>query len=160
MRSARTEAAVKSVDWRLEGWVSRRRRREIRNELRANLAAAAEQVGPAEAVRRLGSLRALANEYLETERRVVNLRAGTFAALLVFGTVGLFWLVMTQSFRAGFQASVTARPSGSLGPVSYSGDPSLGAYNYTLTMPWYIWLGATAIAFMLGARAWQLLRRR
>lgn len=160
MRSLRIEAAVKNVDWRLEGWVSRRKRREIRRELRANLSAAAEEVGPEEAVHRLGSLRELASAYLEAERRAVNPRLGLFAALATITVLFFVWAGLTQAFREGYEAGVGGSSSADLGPLSFVGKGAIGAASFTLEVPWYLFAVPVLVAFLVGSRAWALLRRR
>jgi hypothetical protein len=158
MKNLRIEAAIKNVDWQLQGWVPGRRRRQIRDELRANLREAAGDVGYEEAVRRLGGLRELAAEYLEAERRRVNIRAGIFSALVVFEALALLWYCMLASFRAGADAGRAGMAEASVGPFSFSGDPGLGGASYGLDVAWPLWVLLPLLAFVSGSQAWRLLR--
>ena len=65
---ARIEATVHQIEQALGGRVPRKKRREIRNELRSNLTEAATNVGAAEAIRQLGDLRTLVDSYAEVYR--------------------------------------------------------------------------------------------
>jgi hypothetical protein len=98
------ELAVKKIDWELDGRVPRARRRQILNELRANLTEAAQHVGGEQAVQQLGDLKTLAKSYLEIYRGRFDVRAGTFWAAVAYFAVQLLGLVLFLAFRAGVAA--------------------------------------------------------
>jgi hypothetical protein len=84
---ARIEGTLLRMTWKLRATTSPRRRRQIRRELRAHLLAASGDVGSEEAVRRLGDLEALAEEYAEAERGLPSeprYGAGLIAAIVVW----------------------------------------------------------------------------
>ncbi len=67
------------LDFKLDGRVPWRRRRQIRNELRSNLIEAAHAVGGFAAVQRLGDLDELAKSYLELYRGRFDFQVGRTA---------------------------------------------------------------------------------
>lgn len=158
MKKLRIEAAVRRLDWQLEGRVPVRRRREIRRDLRANLAAAADHVGDAEAVRRLGDLRRLAEEYLDAEGGRLNVRAGTYAAIAVVAVLLLIDVLVLHAFQAGFdKAGGTGPWSYSLGPFAYRHEPGEGLL-FAAEIAWPALIGLPGIAFFLWSRSWRKLR--
>src|SRR5690606_2763511 len=82
-----------------------RTRKAIRREMRTNLRAAATEVGAAQAVARLGSLRRLAADYLEAEYGQDGPRPrwlrGVFWALAVEAVLLGFTHVGLTAFSAG-----------------------------------------------------------
>jgi hypothetical protein len=98
------ELAVRKIDWELDGRIPRARRRQILNELRSNLVAAAEQVGGAQAVQQLGDLKALASSYLELYRGRFDVRAGAFWAFIAYVAIQVLGLALFFAFRAGVAA--------------------------------------------------------
>jgi HAAS domain-containing protein len=160
LRWLRIETAVKRLDWRLEGRVPRGRRREIRRELRANLGAAADEVGTDEALRRLGDVRDLAAEYLEFESGKLQIRAGVYAALGVVVLLELVGLAVLESFRAGFDAAGGTSPwQYSLWPYSIEG--TAGPHeSWSISISWPGLFGLPLLAFLVWARSWRLLSRR
>jgi hypothetical protein len=160
LRKLRIESVVKRLDWQLQGRVPRSRRREIRRELRANLAAAAEQVGTDEAVRRLGDVRDLAAEYLEFETGRLRIRAGVYAALVVVVFLEVLGLALLESFRAGFEAGDgTGRWHYSLWPYSIEGTAG-PRDSWSISIAWPGLFGLPLLAFLIWARSWRLLARR
>ena len=156
MNKLRLEAVIQRLDWQLEGRVPRTRRREIRNELRANLAAAAEEVGTAEAIRRLGSVRDLAAEYLEFETGRLRVRAGVYAAVATLALLELLGLAMLHGFREGFAtAGGSGRWSYAWWPFAFEGDDR----TWSASVSWLALIGLPLLAFLLWARAWRLLSR-
>jgi hypothetical protein len=159
LRRLRIETVVKRLDWRLEGRVPRSRRRQIRRELRANLSAAADEVGTEEAIRRLGDVRDLAAEYLEYETGRLRMRAGFAAALVVVVLLELLGLALLESFRAGFEAG------GGSGPWRYSFWPyelegTAGRRDsWSISIGWAGLFGLPLLAFLVFARSWRLLGR-
>lgn len=160
LRRLRIESAVKRLDWQLQGRVPRNRRREIRRELRANLAAAAEEVGTHEALRRLGDVRDLAAEYLEYETGRLRIRAGLLAAAVMVVFLEILGLALLESFRTGFEAG---GGSGSwrysLWPYSIEG--TTGARDtWSISIAWSGLVGLPLLAFLVWSRSWRLLARR
>lgn len=156
MRSLKIESLVARVDWTLEGRVPRRRRRQIRDELRASLAAAANELGEEEAIRRLGDLRELTGAYLEAESGRVNVRSGVYAALAVLALLELFGIAMLASFREGVGAAAgDGSASFSLWPYSFEAGRGEGL-RAALTIAWPALLGLPLLAFLLWGRAWRL----
>ena len=100
----RIELAVRKIDWELDGRVPRARKRQILNELRSNLAEAAQHVGVEQAVHQLGDLKVLANSYLELYRSRFDARAGVFWAAMSYAAIQLLGLVLFFAFRAGVVA--------------------------------------------------------
>jgi hypothetical protein len=160
MRNLRIEGAIKEIDWQLKGWVSRGQRREIRKELRANLSAAAEEVGPEEALRRLGSPPEVAAEYLEAERGRINFRDGVLLVVIVAVASVVVGGTLQAIFRAGFEAARMGKERASVGPLSFEGDPAIGAHSYMGDISWPLFIALLVVAFVLGSRAWRLLHRR
>lgn len=99
----RIERAVQRLDGRLEGRVPWRRRRQIRDDLRANLAIAARDNGAEAAVEQLGDIRDLADAYLEGERGSLNLRRGAIAVIATFTALNLANVLIFVAYRAGFE---------------------------------------------------------
>jgi len=100
----RIELAVRKIDWELDGRVPRAKKRQVLNELRANLTEAAQQVGPEQAVQQLGDLNTLAKSYLELYRGRFDVRAGAFWAVIAYFAVQLLGLALFLAFRAGVAA--------------------------------------------------------
>ena len=139
-----------------------------RREVRDNLRAAARDVGTKEALRRLGSSRRLANEYLEAEfgdgPRHSWLAAGIVAGLLPLLTLGF----MGEATSA-YQEAITAIDPHATGTFTWQGfDYLQTSVTYTFTnghathtggawtpLTYAIWLLATILA----GRLWRLLPR-
>lgn len=158
--NVKIEAALRHLDWRLEGRVPRSRRRQIRRELRANLADAAAELGEDEALRRLGSLRSLARDYLEADGGRVKLRAGVYAALVALAALQLAGLLLLRAYQAGFAAAGgTGGWSYRPWPFALEHDPG-ESLTFAITAAWPAMLGIPALAFLLWSRPWRLLRPR
>jgi hypothetical protein len=161
--------------WRLDGllydlrWRSRVAKRR---EVRANLYAAAADVGSTEALRGLGGVRRLAAEYLAAEYGEWGQRPTwvTGAVFLVLVEVGSYALV--EVGRSAFTAGVLAADPHPQGTYHWAGIPYLsddatvtfaGAGHSSLGGAFtpLVYLGMLA-AFTAGARLWRLLppRRR
>lgn len=159
LRRLRIETVVKRLDWRLEGRVPRSRRRQIRRELRANLSAAADEVGTEEAIRRLGDVRDLAAEYLEYETGRLPMRAGFAAALVTVVLLELVGLALLESFRAGFEAGGGSGPwHYSLWPYELEGTAG-PRDSWSISISWVGLVGLPLLAFLVLARSWRLLGR-
>lgn len=96
---ARIQATVHQIDQALGGRVPRKKRREIRDELRSNLTEAATSVGAEEAIRQLGDLPALISSYVEVYRGRWDFRTAlwtivvTYAVLVFLSLVFPNWLL-------------------------------------------------------------------
>lgn len=163
-------AADRAHRWILDRLVAElpgRSRRAIRRELRDNLRAAAAEVGAAEAVRRLGSLRRLANGYLDAEvgdygpqPRWVR---GLLWPLVVEAMVVAVALIQNHAFVDGSSRSGPTSRAPTAGPRWLRGMPSgevtlLGgqARRFGTEFPFAILL-YPAVAHELGAGMWRSL---
>lgn len=154
------ELTVHRIDNALGGRVPRRKRREIRDELRANLTDAAGRVGAEEAIRQLGDLGTLSKSYVELYRGAWDFRAGWIAMLATYAVIGVLSLVISFAFSAGVTAGGGHPASYQLwswfGP--FQGSASAHSYEVTIGSPGQLVL--MALAFVLGARYRSLVRRR
>ena len=170
----RAERAVWTLDLLLQD-LPGRARRAARRDTRANLLAATAEVGPGEALRRLGPLRRLAAGYLDAEygdsrwdgdhgntvrARPRLLKAIFWVFLAEFALLGLWW-VGTEAFLAG----VTAADPHATGTFHWSG-PGIGHdvdyANGTMdalrsSIDVRFMLAYLGTAFVLGGRLWRLL---
>ncbi|MFI2373395.1 hypothetical protein [Streptomyces sp. NPDC018833] len=151
-----------------------RSKRAKRRETRANLYAAAADVGTAEAIRRLGDLRHLAADYLAAEYGEHGPRPSY--------TMGAVWLITVHVIaglvavvgKAAFTAGVRAADPRATGDFPWPGVRHVideatvtlhdGATSATVGGAWtpLVYL-VSAIAFVVGGRLWRLLpqwRRR
>ncbi|MGH7764342.1 MAG: hypothetical protein ACREOM_08000 [Candidatus Dormibacteraceae bacterium] len=156
---ARIELAVHRIDYSLEWRVSRAKRRQIREELRANLTDAAQQVGAEEAVRRLGDLRALAKSYIGVYRGRWDFRAGWWAMVITYALIQVLSLAVSFAFSAGVVAGGGHAASYALwsGFGPFAGSASANGYEVTLGSPAH--LALMALAFVVGSAHRQILRR-
>jgi hypothetical protein len=155
--------------WRFDALVwdlPKRGRRAIRKELRANLIAAAAQHGAKQAIRQLGNLPALAEEYLDAEYGPAGprprWRSGTYWAVTVELAVILTSLVGFVSFMDGVQAAGahatgTYRWGGWLGMFGPTGSVELRngefrGFEFEMSL-WFLVL--PLIAFLIGSRGWR-----
>ena len=98
---ARIEATVHQIDRALGGRVPRKKRREIRNELRSNLTEAATNVGADEAIRQLGDLPALISSYVEVHRGRWDYRTAVWTIAITYAVLVLLSLVSPDWFLPG-----------------------------------------------------------
>jgi hypothetical protein len=143
------------------------RRKSIRQELRANLRAAAAEVGARESVRQLGSLRRLAGEYLDAEygdrphpRYFLGL-AWAVAVEVAYLAALLLWF---EAYLAGVDA-VKPHPDGTFTVgdgiwlpevgVTYA-HGKLDGWEFSLPLPMFFLL--PTLAYLIGARSWRWLR--
>ena len=146
----------------LRGGVGRRRR-ELREELRANLVDATSQVGSREAVRRLGPLRTLAAEAAGAARPAGGPAWGygalvgvyAFTAVLVLELLAAMW----WTDAAHDSGAPTVRGSLTLFPGSAVAYSRLGDGMSLEFRPGWLVLAAAAVAFAVGSRPWLLARR-
>lgn len=159
----RIELAVRRVDWVLDGRVPWRRRRQIRDELRANLNEAAHDVGAARAVKQLGDLRILGRSYLDTYRGRLDFRIGMWAAIATYAAIQVVGIAVFFAFVAGVAAAAGHGASYSfwsgLGPFGgVVWGPPAGGFEFVIASPAHLLL--MAAAFAIGSTYRLLFRRR
>ena len=161
---------IERVVWTVDTYVQSlpgRSRRAIRRELRANLRASAAELGRAEAIRRLGSLRRLSREYLDAEyghdgSRPQLLR-GVFWALTIEAVIIVALIGGFESFLAGVESAGRPGPGtyswNSLSLLGLSGEVSydatgLSEFSFLVSgfAPLYVLAG-----FIVGSRLWRLV---
>jgi hypothetical protein len=161
----RIAAAVHRYDlWLDLRGVGRRRRRDLRGELRANLTDAASQVGAREAVRALGSVRRLATDVAESMRPQAGPRwsAGVVAAGWAFAVVLAGELLATLWWASGAEASGAPRVEGSL-PLFPGSWAEFARDDRAMSLglqPGWIVVAAVAVSYLVAARPWLLVTRR
>jgi hypothetical protein len=164
---ARIEYAILRVDVMISA-LPLERQQAILGELRTNLRSASEQLGSAEALRRLGGLRPLARSYLDIEHGGPGPRPRWL--------MGILWVVIAEGVllavafagSQGFADGVLAadpHASGTytwraLAPVAGSEDlvfsgGTLHGLGFTFSAPLLVAIGAAV--FAVGARAWRCL---
>ncbi|MYY09845.1 hypothetical protein GT204_13205 [Streptomyces sp. SID4919] len=163
----RIERAVWSLNSHL-GDLPIRSKRAKRYETRANLYAAAADIGTAEAVRGLGDLRGLAADYLAAEYGERGPRPSC--------TLGAIWLIMVHVIagllavggKAAFTAGVRAAEPHATGDFQWPGVRYVineatitfrdGAAGPTVGGSWtpLVYL-LSVIAFVVGGQLWRLL---
>lgn len=153
--------------YRYEFWlgvadVPRRRRRDLRRELHANLADATARTGSRQAVDALGSLRLLAARSKDPSRsRQPTWTAATTAGILVFTLLLAAQLLLAAGFVAGADASGVGHDvRGAVGlpgyTVAYS-QQARGGFGVEVEGGLSI-LVLPLIAFVVVARPWRLIR--
>lgn len=160
----RTEIAVVRYDlWLDLRGVTGGRRRELRRELRANLADAAAERGSRAAVERLGSLRHMAAQAapVDPTRPRWSVGLGAALALVLLTVLAELWSAM--AWADGVLATAPAvAVSGSMtlfpgSEVSYA--PSAAGFEVGFSPGWTS-LAVGLLAFLLVARPWRLLAHR
>jgi hypothetical protein len=172
----RLERAIWTLDTLIQ-FVPGKARKAIRTELRANLRAAAIEVGAAKAVSDLGNLRRLALEYLSLEYGEGRPRP-TWLKATFWACASAFLLeFLTFAGLDGYAAGVEAAAPHPLGTYTWHGMLLFGGNGFvTYTdhgqtaigiegSSWSIlaWLAIPLVAALLGGRMWRaipLLRRR
>ncbi|MEO8743663.1 MAG: hypothetical protein ABI334_06740 [Candidatus Dormiibacterota bacterium] len=156
----RIELTVRRVDWALDGRVPMGKRRQLRNELRANLYSAATEVGSQKAVQQLGALQGLATAYLDLYRGRFDFRAGTWAVVAVYAALQVLALAVFIAFSSGVIAGGGHAASYSLwsgfGPFG-GGVLNGSGFELLVLSPAHILL--MAIAFAVGSSYRLVLRR-
>jgi hypothetical protein len=162
----RIERAV----WTLNGYIDDlpyRSKRARRHETRANLYAAAADVGVAEAIRGLGDLRQLAAGYLAAEYGETGPRPSYTAGLVCVILVNVAAVALVEVGESAFTAGLLAADPDISGTfhwrgIPYVSDPvavtvtdgSSRATGGGLTvLTTFAWMAA----FVLGGRLWRLL---
>ncbi|WP_441248199.1 hypothetical protein [Kitasatospora sp. McL0602] len=115
----RVERLVWSLDQRLYDLPTRTRVAH-RREVRANLLTAAAEVGAAEAVRRIGSARELAGQYLDAELGEGPRHSWIAAALFLFTTPLVLNFFLSEAANA-YQQAITAAQAHAEGTFTWSG---------------------------------------
>jgi hypothetical protein len=166
----RIERVVWALDQQLYD-LPRASRIATRREVRENLIAASRDVGAKEAVRRLGSSRRLANEYL-TAQYGVGPRHSWIAAAYFAGLVPLALTALLTEASNAFRDGVVAANPNVTGTYAWDGISYLqgsvtftfqnGAYRsvggewVTQPIPWILLVAGT----ILVGRLWRLLPSR
>ncbi|SDE23082.1 hypothetical protein SAMN05660485_00257 [Blastococcus fimeti] len=158
----RIERAVLSYDWWLDlRGAPRRRRRELRTELRSNLRDATAHVGSRAAVSGLGRTRQMAAEAVPEDptrpRWTAGLQAGGAAlalAVLVALLAGLAWAdgAMSADASSPARGSVTLLPGSSM---EY--EPLADGFSVSTGVGW-LPVAVGVLVFVAVARPWRALR--
>jgi hypothetical protein len=111
------ELTVRRIDFKLDGRVPWRKRRQIRDELRANLLEAARDKGAAVAVEKLGSLNAIADSYLEVYRGRFDFQTGSYWALATYAAIQIVGVARSRS-TSGTDSAHTAAACPATGRAS------------------------------------------
>ncbi|MGN9812804.1 hypothetical protein ACTMSW_26055 [Micromonospora sp. BQ11] len=162
----RIERAVWTLNAHLDN-LPNRAKRARRRETRANLYAAAAEVGAAEAIRGLGDLRRLAAEYRTAEYGETGAQPSYSGAVVGLLLVQVAASAFMQGGTHAFVAGLLAAAPDATGTFQWSGIPYLTA-PVTVTavdgtqrtaggaftsLFYLLWLAA----FVLGGRLWRLL---
>jgi hypothetical protein len=164
----RIELALLRLSWKLRGDAEPARRRAIRRELRAHVRASAAEVGPEEALRRLGDLDELAGEYREAEHgrpRGLRIGSGVVAAVAVWvllivldGRTLMSWNDLESRGDFDPWSWTLAAPNGKASLLTLSGDVERGLLlDVGVHRLGYLLL--PVLAFLIGARFWRAFNR-
>lgn len=142
----------------------RAQRKEILRDLKANLADAAMDVGMTQAIRDLGTPRALARQYQESEPRLhPTWGIGLTSAAVMFGVVVaftmLYWLGATDALLQQGEGTMSTHVFGIPAQIwvdsgSIRSEIGIEGAGY---IPW-LHLTLIALAFCCGSRIWRLWR--
>jgi hypothetical protein len=160
-----TEWTVWRIDRRLRRDVSFSARRAIRRDVRANLRAAAQEVGEAEALRRFGDVAAVAEDYRAAAARPDAVRvdrgllaaAYTLLSLLVLAVVRVPTFGMVTTFDAFTNKQEWHVQLWRLG--EFSGDIATRTL-FEATVYSYSFVLFPLLAFAVWSRAWRYLARK
>lgn len=161
---ARIVGATLAYDlWLDFAGVQGRKRGDLRRELRANLGDATALVGSRDAVRGLGSTRAMAAAASTPDRSRPRWTVGFTVGMSLFGLsllaeglAALSWLDGAMAAAEGSRATgaMTFFPGSSL---TYS--PSASGFSLSVNFGW-VCMAIGVIGFILAARPWRLLTHR
>lgn len=162
---AKMNWTIARIDMNLDGRISWRRRREIRNELRSNLFAAAGAHGTRAAISGLGDLRALAAEYADSQKRRVDVRAGWIVTTIAFVVLEMMAFAIHASYMSGYSAA------GGSGKWRYSfpgegwarlfeGSGSQADLSFEVYLFTPLGMFLLASAFVTASRSWRVLSER
>ena len=162
----RIESTVQRFDFWLDfRGVSRRRRRELRTELRGNLADAAAERGTTAALLGIGSPRTLAHDVAEAAPARARWAVGAYASLAAFVVLTTAWLFSVIGFLEGVRA---AGPTGReatgelfpwFGEVTAEVRADGSILSVSATVPWMIWVSCLVV-LLVAAQPWRPLRHR
>lgn len=159
------ERTVWRIDRRLRRDVPFSARRAIRSDVRANLRAAAEQVGEVEALRRFGDVGRAAEDYRLAAARPDAVRvdrglraaACTLAALVLLTLVRIPTFEMVTTFDAFTDADEWHVQLWRLGELS--GDIATSTL-FEATVYSYSFILFPVLAYLVWSRSWRYLTRR
>lgn len=166
---AQIETTLARLSWKLRRTTSPARRREIRRDLRAHLLTTADDGGSAEALRRLGDLGTLAEDYAEAERGrppEPRYRTGVIAAIVVWVLVVLadgrrllddHGLNVAQRGDFDPWSWTAGTPNGKLDLFRVFGDVEHGLL-FEVEMYRLGYIVFPLLAFVLGSRLWRAWR--
>jgi hypothetical protein len=141
--------------------VRRARRREIVGEVHANLHAATADFGEREALRRIGSVRRLAADYIDGDDGGLCPRAGARAAAIALAVLLALTLVRVPTFGSievfDRHTGDTTWSWGVWRLWHFGGDVRTDTL-FEATVYSYAFILAPALAFALWSRPWRLLR--
>lgn len=159
----RDRLALTAYLWRF-GWAMqdypRREYRQVRTALRAEIRAAAAEVGMRQALADLGHPVVLAEGYVaELGRRLPRWNTGAVAATLAVGALAY----MVLAYAAGTLDTLDALGGGSLTRYPFGSETVFTAtaeeisVESGVTWPWAtLYLGVATTAFVLGSRLWRI----
>ncbi|MEO6019874.1 MAG: hypothetical protein ABIP45_06465 [Knoellia sp.] len=160
----RHESTLARYDFWLEmRGIRSSRRRELRRELRANLAEASADVGTTKALFGIGSPKELAYAATETDasrpRWSQGLLWGAGVFALLMGWLAITGLNIIQTLdAAGSTAAVDVHPFPWFG-TTFTVQSSPGTLEASINPLWQL-LVLPLLVFLLVAQPWRLLRRR
>ena len=141
----------------------RKEYRQVKRELRASLVAATQDVGVDQAIKDLGSARALADGYIsELGRRLPRWGTGAVVAALVIGA----FMYLTLAYSLGAIDTLEALGGGQVDlsvlgvdTTAHVDEDSLWMSSRLTGLGAALWGGAALLAFALGSRFWRVLTR-
>lgn len=148
--------------WSMQDYPGKEEKR-IRRELRAEILAAAADVGMERALADLGHPYALADGYKATrDRRLPRWATGAVAAGVAVGML----LYLTIAYAFGALDTLAALGGGTV-TLDVLGTPSTfeasdGGISMTTGLGWEglaVYAGVALVAFLLWSRAWRVVRR-
>lgn len=158
------------LDTRYDWWLDYygtpwKARRELRRELRANLAEAVVDRGWDDAVASLGNLRQLARQNAEAVRdpRRPAWNIGGAAAAVCFAAIVVLALFASAAFTDGALAAGLAEGQSvtnhiTLLPGVHSTAENSSGFMVALSISPWLLLGLPALVFLLASRVWRLAR--
>lgn len=135
--------------------------RRIRGELRAEIAAAADDVGMSTALSDLGHPRTLAEGYRATldgprPRYVTGVVAAGLTITVIAYLVVAYSFGFLDALEATGGGSATIRPLGA--ETTFTSTADMIGVESTFTWQWLaLYVGVGAVAFVLGSRLWRVV---
>lgn len=159
------ELTVRRIDFKLDGRVPWRKRRQIRDELRTNLTEAARDKGGLAAVEQLGSLDDIADSYLHLYRGRFDFRTGSYWAIAMYAAIQAVGIAVIIAFHAGVvatgvhsNASFAFAFAEGFGPYNGSVNEAGTSFEMTIFSPAHALL--MLAAFAIGSSYHWLFSRR